>query len=328
VEKTAIIFGGSGYIGTNMITTFLSCHTFEKYIVCDIQQPPDHLRKDEVVFERVDVRHPIEFILKDVDPNTSWIFNFAAIHREPGHSDNEYFETNIPGANHIVSFADKNKIKNIFFTSSIAPYGQSTEKRTEDSLIYPDTPYGISKALAEGIHKEWMLKDNTRRLVIVRPGVIFGAKDPGNVYVMIRAIRRGTFILPNTGNIKKAHGYIEGLIESILFVMDKKDAFILYNYVENPLVSLKQMIAIIKEEYGYRKPVYRLPKTILIGIAYGVVMFSKIIRRKTKIHPIRVKKAGLSTNIFPEYLIRNKFKFKYDFRNALKHWKTNFPDLF
>ena len=47
------------------------------------------------------------------------------------------------------------QINNIFFTSSIAPYGKSREECNENSLIYAETPYGISKGLAEKIHQIW-----------------------------------------------------------------------------------------------------------------------------------------------------------------------------
>ncbi len=326
--KTAIIFGGSGYIGTNMILFFLKKQIFDRYIVCDIQPPEEHMGKDEVSYIEVDIRNPIKFKIEAVNVDSSWIFNFAAIHREPGHQEREYFDTNVPGARHVVNFAEENDIKNIFFTSSIAPYGQSNKERTEYSQIYPDTPYGVSKALAEEIHNSWLNEKNERRLIIVRPGVIFGGKDPGNVYVMIRAIRRGTFVLPNSGKIQKAHGYIEGLLESILFTMNKTTSSILYNYAENPSVSLKEMISITKKECNYKRPIFRLSLKLLIGASYFIRIISKLTGRKTKIHPIRVKKAGLSTNIIPQYLIENKFEFKYNYREALKHWRANFPDQF
>ena len=37
----------------------------------------------------------------------SSVFNFAAVHRTPGHEDHEYFETNINGAENVVAFAEK-----------------------------------------------------------------------------------------------------------------------------------------------------------------------------------------------------------------------------
>lgn len=103
------------------------------------------------------------------------IFNFAAVHRTPGHEDHEYFETNILGAENVVAFAEKWNIKKIVFTSSIAPYGAAEELKKETTLPTPNTAYSISKLVAEKIHEKWQNGDAAhRQLTIVRPGVVFG----------------------------------------------------------------------------------------------------------------------------------------------------------
>lgn len=321
----AIIFGGSGYIGTNLLTRLLEEQKFDKIYIYDIKPLigfDDYIKKGKVEFHTIDVRQSINLEIENVDIEKSWIFNFAAVHREPGHEYKEYFDTNIPGAENINEFARRTEIKNIFFTSSIAPYGKSLNQRTEESTLYPETAYGISKALAEKIHQNWLAEDVTRRLIIVRPSVIFGPKDPGNVYRMIKALRRGTFVLPNGGNIIKGYGYIYGLVDSMLFTMNKEDRLIIYNYAENPLVPLKEMVSIVKEELGYEKPTIKLSVNILAFIAFFVQRGFQLFGKKSDIHPVRVKKAGFPTNIKPQYLIDNGFNFKYDFKNALIHWKS------
>lgn len=331
MNVTAFIFGGSGYIGTNLLSQLLETSVFEKYYICDIRplQGFDlEIKKGKVVYIEVDVRKPIKFDIGEVNLDKSWIFNFAAVHREPGHEYSEYFDTNIPGAKNINEFAKKKDIKNLFFTSSIAPYGKSLYERTESSTLYPETAYGISKALAEEIHKTWLAEDKSRRLVIVRPSVIFGPKDPGNVYRMLKALKKGTFVLPNGGDIIKGYGYVFGLVESILFTMNKKDRLIIYNYAENPLVPLNEMVSIAKDELGYNKPTVKISVNVLAVIAYFIQKSFKIIGKKSDIHPVRVKKAGFPTNIKPQYLIDNNFNFKYDFRNALKHWISISPKDF
>ena len=330
--KIALIFGGSGYIGTKLLEFFLEQTSFDKYFICDIKplvgfEPK--IKEGIVVYNNIDVRKDIDLTIQEIDINNSWIFNFAAIHREPGHNFHEYFDTNIPGAKNINVFAEKTGIKNIFFTSSIAPYGRSLEQRTENSNLYPETAYGISKSMAEKIHQIWLAKDKTRRLVIVRPSVIFGPNDPGNVYRMIKSLKKGTFVLPDGGKVIKAYGYVYGLVESIDFTINqKKDRLIVYNYAENPLTDLKGMTKIAKNELNYKKPTLSVPTFILVFIAGIIQLLSKIIGKQSPIHPVRVKKAGFPTNIKPQYLIDNGFNFKYNFKAALTHWKTKEPSDF
>jgi nucleoside-diphosphate-sugar epimerase len=330
--KLAVLFGGAGYIGSFLIQKLIAEKRFDKIVIYDIQDSgkyfdPENFRMLTYIIGDVKVPITIEN-LGAFDPKNSWIFNFAAIHREPGHEYKEYFNTNVPGAENINSFARKTGIRNIFFTSSIAPYGKSLNKNTEESSLYPETAYGISKALAEKIHREWLAEDVNRRLIIVRPSVIFGPKDPGNVYRMIKALKKGTFVLPNGGKVVKAYGYIYGLIESIIFTMNKSDRIIVYNYAENPLVLLNEMTDIVKKKFSYKKPVLSVSVKILSVVAAIIRGIYKIIGKSTDIHPVRVKKAGFPTNIEPRYLIDSGFKFKYDFESALKHWNEVSPDDF
>ena len=63
------------------------------------------------------------------------IANFAAVHREPGHEEYEYFECNIKGAENICNWAERTNCQKIIFTSSIAPYGPSEDIKDESSVI-------------------------------------------------------------------------------------------------------------------------------------------------------------------------------------------------
>lgn len=332
MKSVALIFGGSGYIGTNLIKFLIKKNIFDKYFICDIEPLmnfDDEIKSGVVEYFKIDVRHQIKLnIPKKTDFINSWIFNFAAIHREPGHTYNEYFDTNVPGAKNINEFARKTAVKNIFFTSSIAPYGKSIHQRTEESMLYPETAYGISKALAEKIHKEWLAEDNSRRLIIVRPSVIYGPKDPGNVYRMIKALKKGTFVLPNGGRVIKAYGYVYGLIESMLFTINQNKRLIIYNYAESPIIPLNEMTQVVKKELSIKKASLKLPIWLLAIIAGLFQVCFRVIGKKTDIHPVRVKKAGFPTNIKPQYLIDNGFDFKYGFKNSIRHWKKLAPEDF
>jgi len=327
--KVAFLFGGSGYIGYYILTRFLEQNKFDRYVIYDIN-PPKYFDKlpEEVTFVSCDVRNPIPSFEQEINTPASWIFNLAAIHREPGHQAHEYFDTNIQGAKNINAFAERTGVLNLFFTSSIAPFGRSLNISTESSPLYPETPYGISKSMAELIHKNWLGTDTYKRLIIVRPSVIYGPKDPGNIYRTIKALKKGLFMLPNGGNVIKAYGYVYGLVDSILFTMSKTDREITYNYAEYPLVNLKEMTQEIKKELHYGKPTFSVPVSALALVASCIQIAFKVIGKKSDIHPTRVRKAGFPTNIKPQYLIDNGFDFKYGFLKSLRHWKSVEPKDF
>ncbi|WP_158846537.1 NAD-dependent epimerase/dehydratase family protein [Algibacter sp. L1A34] len=221
-------------------------------------------------------------------------------------------------------FARDFNIKNIFFTSSIAPYSWSLKQRTGSSTLYPETAYGISKGFAEKIHKELMAENTTRRLVIVRPSVIFGPKDLGSVYRMIKALKKGTFILPNGGNVIKGCRCVYGLVESMLVTINKLERFILYNYAENPVEPLSKMVLIAKEYLNIKKPTLKLPVSILAVITFFVQILFKLIGKTSDIHLVRVRKAGFPTNTKLQYLIDEGFGFK----RALENWNSIPLDVF
>lgn len=317
-----IIFGGAGYIGTKLTEFLLENKLCSTVYIADIKETL--LKSNEnVIFNRIDVRNPIPTtILKHP---VEWIFNFAAIHREPGHQSHEYFETNIAGAENITLFAEKIGCTNIFFTSSISPYGPTLTQTDEYCLPKPNTPYGVSKLNAEYIHKIWAEKNIQNRLIIVRPGVIYGPGDPGNILRMIKAVKKGYFFLPVSPNIKKSYGYVYGLCESMLFAIEKSPKIFTYNYVEKDTLPLGKMIEAINKNLGTNAKIIKVP---LILLKFVAAILHKIKPNLNGIHPERVKKVARPTHIFPKKLIEMQFNFKYDFEKSLIDWKLKSPKDF
>ena len=127
------------------------------------------LQDGRVSFVTHDIRQPFP---SELFPSPSLIFNFAAVHREPGHQPHEYYETNIKGAENVCAYAAATGCKRMVFTSSISPYGPSEETKHEESLPVPETAYGGSKLVAEKMHVAWRNGDPERKLLIMSPGVV------------------------------------------------------------------------------------------------------------------------------------------------------------
>ena len=267
------------------------------YIECDIREPIGEL--------------PFTPTAEDV------IFNFAAVHRTPGHEDLEYFETNIRGAENVCAFAEKYGIKNMVFTSSIAPYGASEQLKTEDTLPTPNTPYGISKLVAEKIHIAWQKGGEGRKLTIVRPGVVFGRGENGNFSRLYWGIRKHTFAYPGRKDTIKACVYVKELVRFILWnVEERQTPFDIFNCTFEPAYTIEQIVNAMKKVTGLTQFVPYIPNCIIMPMA----ACAKMVGSPMGICPARVKKLQISTNICGKKMASSGYKFKWTFEEALADW--------
>jgi len=315
-----LILGGSGYVGYNWAKRLAATRRFKRIVLADVREPAEPLEAG-CEFVKCDVRQMIQ--LGNVKPE--WLFNFAAVHREPGHAREEYFDTNLAGAKNACAFAEQSGCKNIFFTSSIAVYGSLARPTSETTLPYPSSPYGISKLCAELIHKSWRRCAADRRLLICRPGVIYGPGDPGNIMRMIRAVRKGYFVFPGSKHLRKSYGYIEGLLDSFEFMMGREEGELTYNYVEQETEPLGKLVQIVQTHFSTKIPTFTAPLPVLAVIA---AMAQVLTAGRSPLHPVRVRKTALSTHVLPQSLTEMGFRFRYDFASSLADWAAKAPGDF
>ncbi len=316
-----VIFGGAGYIGTHLARYLLSTAQFDRVHLADINRPVHAMENASASI--TDVRQPIPPTL--ISKRPTWIFNLAAVHREPGHETHEYFDTNLAGARNVCAYAEAVGCENIYFTSSISVYGPTEGPTAEDARICPTTAYGGSKYPAELIHEAWLAGDPSRRFVVCRPGVVYGPGDPGNMLRMIKAIGRGYFAYPGSPGVYKSYAYIYGMLESIDFVMRRDDRLIVYNYVESPIEPLGELVRQTKAFVGSSAPIFRIPHAVLLPAA---ALAQLLLGANSPLHPVRVKKAAMSTHILPGVLQKMGFEFRCPFLKSLEHWRSFAPQDF
>jgi len=324
-----IITGGTGFIGTHLTNMILAEHPDAKVWNLDIVKPgtpnpvvknyKPAVREGETLgstYVACDVRRPIGELPFTPTPEDI-IFNFAAVHRTPGHEDIEYFETNIRGAEHVCEFAERYGIKKMVFTSSIAPYGASEELKKEDTLPMPNTAYGISKLVAEKIHIGWQKGGADRRLLVVRPGVVFGKGENGNFSRLYKGIKDHMFAYPGRKDTIKACVYVKELVRFILWnVEERNDSFNLYNCTFEPAYTIEQIVTAMKKVTGLTQWVPYIPNSVIMPMA----ACAQMIGSPMGICPARVKKLQISTNVCGQKMAWSGYKFKYTFEEALQDW--------
>ena len=230
-----------------------------------------------------------------------------------------YFETNIRGAENVCAFAEKFGIKKIVFTSSIAPYGAAEDLKTEEMLPTPNTPYGISKLVAEKTHAIWQAKKtNERQLTIVRPGVVFGKGENGNFTRLYWGIRGGKFFYPGRKDTIKACIYVKELVRFMLYRLENHSEGVeLYNCTFEPAFTIEQIVETMKKATGLQRTIVKVPGSLLMTVASIV---GPLGGKALGICPARVKKLMISTNICGKKLADSGYKFHYTFEEAIKDW--------
>jgi nucleoside-diphosphate-sugar epimerase len=313
-----LVFGGAGFVGTHLVKHLRTEARSTEIIVVDKDISGVSSEPQSIL---ADIRKPIDINIPN--EHVDAIINLAAVHKSPGHPSHEYFEANILGARNVCAFAEKHDIKQIIFTSSISVYGPDENEKTEESLTCPNIPYGISKIIAEYIHREWYLGGPGRHLTIVRPAVIFGKGEKGNFTRIAKALRKGIFVYPGRRNTIKSCCYVKDICGLIFREIEQARGYSLYNFCYPQKITLEGVCNTFHEALGYNLPIASVPQ---IFVNMGVSVVKKVdlpFFRSLGLHPERVAKLVNSTNISSKKLMDSGFSFKYDLFSALKDWSND-----
>ena len=276
------IIGGAGFVGSS-----LSQRIFERQEQFDILD----LQKSQTFRERsvtVDIRNKAE-LSKSL--NNSAVVNLAAVHRDDVTDPEEYYSTNVEGARVLCDVCEEKGINKIVFTSSVAVYGFAPLGTSEIGTVDPFNEYGRTKALAEDIYREWFEKDpENRSLIIVRPTVVFGEGNRGNVYNLLNQINSGAFAMIGNGKNKKSMAYVENLSAFLVKCIESDEKYAVYNYVDTPDFTMNELVSLVRGKLrGSSSVGIRIPKFIGLMAGYTADILAKL-GIKLPISSIRVKK--------------------------------------
>jgi nucleoside-diphosphate-sugar epimerase len=279
------IIGGSGFIGTRLTKRL-------------IQGCGDRVRIIDKVISKSfpeitsigDVRDVDQ--LQNVILDQSIIINLAAEHRDDVRPLSLYDDVNIGGAKNICTVAREKNVRTIIFTSTVAIYGFAELGTDETGIVAPFNDYGRTKYSAEQVFKAWQAeRPDERTLVIIRPTVIFGEQNRGNVYSLLRQISSGKFIMVGKGENRKSMAYVENVAAFIEYSMTFSSGVHIYNYIDKPDFSMNELVINVNGILGRSTKIqYRLPYPVgyLIGKIFDIV--ARLTRRHFSVSSIRIKK--------------------------------------
>jgi GlcNAc-P-P-Und epimerase len=296
-----LLTGGSGFIGSHFHRHFRP----DQIINFDLAKPSFD---NSATFIQGDIRKEDDLRKAVKGQNIKTILSLAAKHHDFGIGHDEYFDTNEEGTAAICKVASENDLKEIIFYSSVAVYGIREEVTTELTAPQPDSPYGASKLAGEKVLEKWAQEAPDRKVLIIRPTLVFGPNNMANMRNLIRQIDSGLYFhLGKATNIKSI-AYVENLVLATLYLKDvMKPGFSIYNYADEPQLTTREISNTIAQALN-KKINLTIPKTlgIMMGIPFDLMI--KLTGKNFPISSSRIKKLGTETHHSAKKLFSEGFK--------------------
>ncbi len=277
-----VILGGAGFIGTRL--TGLLRGNGQTVRIGDIRRSESYRE----ISAECDVRHATA--VEEFVRGAGVIVNLAAEHRDDVRPLSRYHEVNVGGAVQVCAAARTAGVQKIIFTSSVAVYGFHRRAVDENGPFAPFNEYGKTKLAAEGVYREWAEEDPTRTLVIIRPTVVFGEGNRGNVYNLLRQIAIGRFFMVGSGTNVKSMAYVGNVSAFIAHTLSLGPGIHISNYVDGPDLSTRDLIAHINLCLGRHRSVRKIPKSIAIAGGHVLDLVARNSGRTFPVSAVRIRK--------------------------------------
>lgn len=305
--------GGSGFVGTRLIELLKEDSTnYAKIKNIDLLQSHFHPEVTEIG----DVRD--QACMDEKLQDTDCVILLAAQHRDDVHPTSLYYETNVGGMEKTLKAMEKNGVKRIVFYSSVAVYGLNKKNPNEEHPADPFNHYGKSKWQAEVVLQEWYKTHPDWNINIIRPTVIFGERNRGNVYNLLKQIASGKFLMVGNGNNKKSMAYVGNIVAFTKFLIENKTTgYNVYNYIDKPDFNMNELVGHVSKVLNKHIPTMHFPYWLGMLGGYGFDLLAKITGKKLTVSSVRVKKFCATTEFDATKVKETGFKAPYTLGEGL-----------
>lgn len=307
-KKYNLVIGGSGFVGSFLINNLNSDTTL------NFDKNPSPFFQDITTIGNILNKENLDKILKYVES----VILLAAEHRDDVSPTSLYYDVNVKGTQNVLEAMDNNNVKKLIFTSSVAVYGLNKKNPNEEHKIDPFNHYGKSKFQAEEVIKKWYDSDPKQKSVsIIRPTVIFGERNRGNVFNLLRQISSGKFLMIGKGQNKKSMAYVGNVVAFIKDrLMKQEPGYHVFNYADKPDFNMNELVLVIEQKMKLRVPKIRIPYFVGIIGGYCFDFLSMVIGKRLSISSVRVKKFCATTQ-FNSIKSHNTFNAPYSLKEGL-----------
>lgn len=252
--KKVLVTGATGFIGQYLCRSLLK-QGVELHVLG--RSPVDF----QATFHSWNLTQPVDgSALQGVDT----VFHLAGkAHElcETSQDADEYFQINTEATRKLLEAARQAGVSTFVYFSSVKACGSHDGAMDESTVVMPDTPYGQSKLAAEELVLEGGYVPNP---VVIRPAMVYGNTEKGNLPRMIRAIAAGRFPpLPEVGN-RRSMVHVDDIVQAAILAAERPEAAgQVYIVTDGVPYSTRHIYEWICEALGKPVPGWTIPMPVL-----------------------------------------------------------------
>lgn len=254
--ESILITGINGFVGSNFTQKWSNNHTL--YGI-DIRQP-----NVEGVVQTYSWDE-----LQDI-PNVDTIIHLAGKAHDTKNESlaQDYFEINVGLTKKIFEHFLQSDAKTFVFFSSVKAAKDSTEGKILKEDVFPDPvgPYGESKIKAEEylLSKLPELESFNKKLYIVRPCMIHGPGNKGNLNLLYNVVSKGVPWPLGAYENRRSFCSIDNIayvVEQLIVKENIENG--IYHVCDDEALSTNELIALIAQSVNKSPRIWKLPKALM-----------------------------------------------------------------
>ena len=245
------------------------------------------------------------------------LVHLAALYRDDVRPIERYYTVNVDGTARLLESASRHGVRRVIFSSSFSVYGLENTSAGEEGALAPVNHYGHSKLAAEKLLRDWQAADSTRCVAMIRPSVIFGEGNRGNVWMLVSQIAAGRFVMLGKGENFKSMAYVGNIADFIVYLLSRLTPGVsVFNYADKPDMPVREIVAAAAGALGV--PVRSIPCPRFVALAVGRIgdFASLILRRPIPVTYERVLKFLADTSLPTERVQQSGFNAPHPLRDA------------
>lgn len=243
------------------------------------------------------------------------VIHAAGLAHKPDAPYQEYEVANVRATQALAEACVANQVDTFVFFSSSAVYGPGPFSNVaENSPVRAKTPYAVSKAASETFLKTMQ---GIPRVIILRPSLVFGEGDKGNLLRMIQEIKHNRYKHIGAADTPKSIIYAKDLARAVLLCCTRlPEGHHVFNVANPQTVSVHDLAEEISKALDMDKKIPSVPAGLL---KFGVKMAETFMPGKTPVSSEQLEKLTTETTCSVAKLVQaTGFKPRTSLNSALK----------